>query len=130
VAASLQAVLDGAVEQGTFLGLTAAVIVADSGSRAGATGVDDEGNPLTPDAQLPIASVGKTIIAAEVFRMAEQRKPGLDDLVADHLPRELESFDTNDTTIRHLLSMRSGIPGSPFHHGAGTDGDRVPKDIH
>lgn len=114
VAASLQAVLDGAVERGLFVGLTATVIVADSGSWSGTTGVDDEGNPLTPDAQLPIASVGKTIIAAQVLRLAERGKLGLDDPAADHLPRELESFDTNDATVRHLLSMRSGIPDLPL----------------
>jgi D-alanyl-D-alanine carboxypeptidase len=114
VAASLQAVLDGAVEQGTFLGVTAAVIVADAGSWSGAAGLDLQArNPLTPDAQLPIASVGKTIIAAQVLRLAEQGKLGLDDPTADHLPRELKSFDTNDATIRHLLSMRSGIPDLP-----------------
>jgi len=113
VAASLQAVLDGAVEQGTFRGVTASVIVADSGSWSGVSGVDHEDKPLTPDAQLPIASVGKTIIAAQVLRLAEQGKLGLDDPAADHLPRELESFDTNDATVRHLLSMRSGIPDLP-----------------
>jgi len=114
VAASLQAVLDGAVEQGTFLGVTTTVIVADAGSWSGAAGLDLQArNPLTPDAQLPIASVGKTIIAAQVLRLAEQGKLGLDDPAADHLPRELKSFDTNDATIRHLLSMRSGIPDLP-----------------
>jgi hypothetical protein len=45
VAASLQAVLDGAVEQGTFGGVTAAVIVADSGSWSGATGSTPRGIP-------------------------------------------------------------------------------------
>jgi CubicO group peptidase (beta-lactamase class C family) len=87
VAASLQAVLDGAVEQGTFHGLTAAVIVAESGSWSGAAGIGGYGGTLlTPDARLPIASVGKTIIAAQVLRLAQQGKLGLDDPAADHLP--------------------------------------------
>jgi CubicO group peptidase (beta-lactamase class C family) len=113
VAASLQAVLDGAVEQGTFLGLTAAVIVADSGSWSGATGVDLEGDPLTPDARLQIASVGKTVTAAQVLRLVEEGKLGLDDPAADHLPRELAFFDANGATIREVLGMRSGIPDPP-----------------
>ena len=113
VAASLQAVLDGAVEQGTFLGLTAAVIVADSGSWSGATGVDLEGDPLTPDARLQIASVGKTVTAAQVLRLVQEGKLGLDDLAADHLPRELAFFDANGATIREVLGMRSGIPDPP-----------------
>jgi CubicO group peptidase (beta-lactamase class C family) len=113
VAASLQAVLDEAVEQGTFLGLTAAVIVADSGSWSGATGVDLEGEPLTPDARLQIASVGKTVTAAQVLRSVEEGKLGLDDPAADHLPRELAFVDVNGATIREVLGMRSGIPDPP-----------------
>jgi len=113
VAASLQAVLDGAVEQGTFRGLTAAVIVADSGSWSGATGVDLEGDPLTPDARLQIASVGKTVTAAQVLRLVEEGKLGLDDAAADHLPPELAFFDANGATIREVLGMRSGIPDPP-----------------
>jgi D-alanyl-D-alanine carboxypeptidase len=107
-------VLDGAVEQGTFLGVTAAVIGADAGSWSGAAGLDLQArNPLTPDAQLPIASVGKTVTAAQVLSLVDEGKLGLDDPAADHLPRELKSFDTNDATVRHLLSMRSGIPDLP-----------------
>lgn len=113
VAASLQAVLEEAVEQGTFLGLTAAVIVPDSGSWSGATGVDLEGDPLTPDSRLQIASVGKTVTAAQVLRYIEEGKLGLDDPAADHLPRELAFFDVNSATIREVLGMRSGIPDPP-----------------
>jgi D-alanyl-D-alanine carboxypeptidase len=113
VAASLQAVLDEAVERGPFLGVTAAVIVADSGSWSGATGVDLEGDPLTPDARLAIASVGKTVTAAQVLRLVEEGKLGLDDAAADHLLRELAFFDANGATIREVLGMRSGIPDPP-----------------
>jgi CubicO group peptidase (beta-lactamase class C family) len=117
VAASLQAVLDGAAEEGTVLGLTATVVVAGAGSWSGASGLDLDRNPLASDAQLPIASVGKTILAAQVLRLAEQGKLALDDPTADHLPRELASFDTNDATIRDLLGMRSGIPDLPLITG-------------
>jgi D-alanyl-D-alanine carboxypeptidase len=109
VAASLQAVLDEAVGQGTLRGVTAEVIVADSGSWSGATGVDLEGKPLTPDAQLLIASVGKTVTAAQVLRLVEEGKLGLDDPAADHLPPEVAFFDANGATIRDVLGMRSGI---------------------
>ena len=96
----------------------------------GAAGVDRELNPMPRDAPLPTASVGKTIIAAQVLRLAEQGKLGLDDPAADHLPRELESFDTNGATVRHLLSMRSGIPDPDPRNGAATDEDRVLPDVH
>jgi CubicO group peptidase (beta-lactamase class C family) len=107
-ATSLQSVLDGAVEQGTFRGVTAAVIVGDSGSWSGAAGVDEE-NPLTPDSQQLIASVGKTMTAAQVLRLAEEGMLDLDDPAADYLPPEVASFDANGATIRDVLGMRSGI---------------------
>ena len=117
VTASLQAVLDGAVGQGTFRGITAAVIVADTGSWSGATGVDHEGNPLTPDARLLTASVGKTVTAAQVLRLVDEGKLGLDDPAADHLPPEIAFFDANGATIRDVLGMRSGIPDPPGYVG-------------
>jgi D-alanyl-D-alanine carboxypeptidase len=118
VAASLQAVLDGAVEQGTFLGLTAAVIVADSGSWSGATGVDLEGDPLTPDARLQLASVGKTVTAAQVLRLVDEGTLGLDDPITDHLPhRAVAAFDANGATIRDVLGMRSSIGDPPGYIG-------------
>jgi CubicO group peptidase (beta-lactamase class C family) len=113
VAASLQAVLDEAVEQGTFRGLTAAVIVADSGSWSGAAGDGLEGKPLTPDAQLLTASLGKTVTAAQVLRLVEEGKLDLDDPISDYLPPEVRFFDTNEATIRDVLGMRSGIPDPP-----------------
>ena len=128
VAASLQAVLDGAVEQGTFGGVTAAVIVADSGSWSGATGVDLEGNPLTSDAQLLIASVGKTVTAAQVLRLVEEGKLGLDDPAADHLPPEAAFFDANGATIRDVLGMRSGIP-DPAGYIALVDSGSTPAEL-
>jgi D-alanyl-D-alanine carboxypeptidase len=117
VAASLQAVLDGAVEQGAFNGVTAAVIAADSGSWSGAAGVDLEQKPLTPDGRLLIASVGKTVTAAQVLRLVEEGRLGLDDPVADHFPREIAFFDANGATIRDVLGMRSGIPDPPGYSG-------------
>jgi CubicO group peptidase (beta-lactamase class C family) len=113
VAASLQAVLDDAVEQGMFPGVTAAVIAADSGSWSGAAGVDLEQNPLTPDDRLLIASVGKTVTAAQILRLVDEGKLGLDDPAVDHLPPELGFFDANGATIRGVLGMRSGIADPP-----------------
>ena len=114
VAASLQAALEGAVQEGTIDGITAAVIVADAGSWSGAAGVDAEERPLTPDTSQLIASVGKTVTAAEVLRLVEVGALGLDDLIADHLPpKAVASFDPNRATIREVLGMRSGISDPP-----------------
>lgn len=108
-AEALQAALDTAVEEGTITGVTAAVVVADSGSWAGAAGAAD-GIPLTPDSRGPTHSSGKTIVAAEVLWLAENGMLSLDDQASDHLPPELRFFDANGATIRQVLGMRSGIP--------------------
>jgi CubicO group peptidase (beta-lactamase class C family) len=108
-ATALQEVLDEAVEDGTFRGVTAAVIVADHGSWTGAAGSAD-GIPLTPDSLSPTHSSGKTIVAAQVLRLVEDGKLGLDDPASERLPPELAFFDANGATIRQVLGMRSGIP--------------------
>ena len=108
-AEALQAALDATIEEGTFTGVTAAVIVADHGSWAGAAGAADV-IPLTPDSRSPTHSSGKTIVAAQVLRLVEDGMLGLDDQASDHLPPELRFFDANGATIRQVLGMRSGIP--------------------
>ena len=107
--ATLQSVLDNAVEKGTFEGVTAAVIVADQGNWTGTSGTWD-GVPITPDSRHPTHSSAKTFVAAEVLRLVEDGKLGLDDPAADHLPPELAFFDANGATIREVLGMRSGLP--------------------
>ena len=109
VAASLQAVLDAAVEQGTTPGVTAAVVVADSGSWSGAAGVAADGKSLTPESRLLTASAGKTITAAQILRLVDEGKLELDDLAIQHFPSEIAFFDANGATVRNLLGMRSGI---------------------
>ena len=108
-AEALQAALDAVVEEGALSGVTAAIIVADRGSWAGAAG-SAEGIPLTPDSPTPTHSSGKTIVAAEALSLAEDGLLGLDDPAADYLPPELGFFDANGATIRQVLGMRSGIP--------------------
>jgi D-alanyl-D-alanine carboxypeptidase len=108
-AAALQAVLDSVVEEGTFPGVTAAVIVADRGHWAGAAGSAD-GSQLTPASRRPTHSAAKTIVAAGVLRLVDEGQLHLDAQASDHLPPELQFFDANGATIRQVLAMRSGIP--------------------
>jgi D-alanyl-D-alanine carboxypeptidase len=107
--AKFQTLLEEAVEEGTFTGITAAVIIADRGSWTGAAGSRDD-TPLTPDSRSPTHSSGKTIVAAQVLRLVEDRRLDLDDRASEHLPPELSFFDANGATIRQVLGMRSGIP--------------------
>jgi CubicO group peptidase (beta-lactamase class C family) len=109
-AAALQAILNSAVESGTFVGVTAAVIVSDLGSWTGAAGSWDD-IPLTVDSRHPTHSSAKTFVAAQILRLVEDGKLSLEDLASDHLPPELGFYDANGASIRQLLSMRSGVPG-------------------
>ena len=89
-------------------GMSATVMTAE-GTWSGTTGKADGVRDLQVDDQFAIASITKSVVAAQVMLMVEAGELGLDDLVADHLPEDLE-FDTNEATIRHLLSHRSGLP--------------------
>jgi D-alanyl-D-alanine carboxypeptidase len=136
IAASLQAVLDQAVADYVVRGATAAVIVAGSGSWAGAAGMDRQGDAMTPESSLLTASVGKTVTAAQILRLVDDGKLRLDDRAADHFPTEPSAFDANDATIRDLLGMRSGLrdPASFFtlverHATVAEIAERVPDPI-
>jgi D-alanyl-D-alanine carboxypeptidase len=108
-AATLQSLLDDAVEQGTLEGVTAAVIIADQGNWTGTSGAWD-GTPITPDSRYPTHSSAKTFVAAETMRLVEDGAIGLDDPATSYLPPELAFFEANGATIREVLGMRSGLP--------------------
>jgi D-alanyl-D-alanine carboxypeptidase len=104
VAAELQEVLD---ESANGHGVTASLITPQ-GSWSGATGMATTKRAMVPNDQMSIASITKTLVAAQVMELIEAGELSLDDLAADRLPPDLK-FDTNGATIEHLLSMRSGI---------------------
>ncbi len=96
------------------------------GTWSGATGKADGVRDVTVDDQFAIASITKSMVAAQVMQLVEAGELGLDDPAADHLPPDLD-FDTNGATIRHLLGHRSGIPdyaptvdpSTPIRFGSG-----------
>ena len=106
LAAELQAVLN---DMANGAGISATVMSGD-GTWSGATGKADDVRDVTVDDQFAIASVTKSVVAAQVMQMVEAGELGLDDPAADHLPPDL-NFDTNGATIRQLLGHRSGLPG-------------------
>lgn len=106
LAADLQSILDAAPDGH---GLTAAVI-SPHGTWNGATGMATTERAMVPDDQFAIASVTKSLVAAQVMQMVDDGDLGLDDPAADHLPPDLD-FDTNGATLRELLEHRSGLPG-------------------
>src|SRR5687767_13369320 len=89
-------------------GMSATVMTAE-GTWSGTTGKADGVRDLQVDDQFSIASITKSVVAAQVMLMVETGELALDDLAVDHLPPDLQ-FDANDATVRHLLSHRSGIP--------------------
>jgi CubicO group peptidase (beta-lactamase class C family) len=105
-------------------GMAATVMTAD-GTWSGAVGKADAVRDVGVDDQFAIASVPKTVVAAQVMQMVEAGELALDDLAADHLPPDLD-FDTNGATIRHLLGQRSGIPDyyPAVHERLSTDRQR------
>ena len=109
-ARALQAILDTALEEDLVNGgVTATVLAADGGTWSGAAGTADEVHPVEARSQFAIASITKTVLAAEVMRLSEQGSLRLSDPVSKHLPSDFP-FDTNGATVENLLAMESGIP--------------------
>lgn len=89
-------------------GMSATVMTAE-GTWSGTTGTADGVRDLQVDDQFAIASITKSVVAAQVMLMVEAGELALDDQAVDHLPADLE-FDANGATIRQLLGHRSGLP--------------------
>jgi D-alanyl-D-alanine carboxypeptidase len=106
-ASALQAILDQAVPG--LPGVAATVVVAGGGTWSGAAGLADDQHPVQVASQFGIASITKTVIAAEVMLLAEKGRLKLSDQLSAHLPPDF-TFDTNGATIGNLLAMESGIP--------------------
>jgi D-alanyl-D-alanine carboxypeptidase len=105
LAAELQEVLDTSADDH---GLTA-TLITPQGTWSGATGMAVADRAMSPDDQMSIASITKTLVAAQAMQLVEAGELSLEDLAADRLPPGLD-FDMNEATIEDLLSMRSGIP--------------------
>jgi len=105
LAAELQAVLDTSAHGD---GLTATLITPE-GTWSGASGFATGDRAMSPDDQMAIGSVTKSIVAAQVMQLVEAGELSVEDSADGRLPPGLE-FDTNAATIGDLLVMRSGIP--------------------
>lgn len=99
--AALEQMADGTGMQAT--------VMSSDGIWTGTTGTADGVRDITADDQFGIASVTKSIAAAQVMQMVEAGELDLDDSIDEYLPADLD-FDTNGATIRQLLGMHAGIP--------------------
>ena len=123
VALKFQAILADMAGGG---GMAATVMTAD-GTWSGAVGKADGVHDVAVDSQFGIASVTKSIVAAQVMQLVEAGEVDLDRPATEYLPADF-TFDTNGATIRQLLSMRSGIPdwyGDAMEERVAADRTRV-----
>ena len=88
---------------------TTATVISAEGIWSGAVGTSDGVHNVQVDSQFGIASITKSVVAAQVMQLVETGELSLDAPATDYLPADF-AFDTNRATIRQLLEMRSGIP--------------------
>src|SRR5690242_4130775 len=79
--------------------------------RRGAAGVADlsTGRPVTPDMRHRVGSITKTFTAAAVLHEVESGQIGLDEPVAQYLPRLVPGERGHAITVRMLFNHTSGL---------------------
>ncbi len=119
---ALQADLNAAINPGGLPGISATVMTADGRLWTGAAGTAGGVHPIEVRSQFAIASLTKTVLAAEVMRLSEKGLLRLSDPVSEHLPADFH-FDTNGATIENLLHMEGGIPDPALSFTAAVEAD-------
>lgn len=105
----LQHVLDEFVAGRDAPGATAAAVYGHGETWAGAAGVadPDTSRVMTPDTQMAIGSMTKSLVAALALRLTERGDLALEHPIAGYLPPKA---DTRGATVEEVLAHRSGIP--------------------
>lgn len=87
----------------------AAVYVMHEGfdHQIAAGAANDAGDPLKPDQAFRVGSISKSFVSVMVLQMVDEGSVALDEPLSTYLP---ETTVGADTTIRDLLSHRSGLP--------------------
>lgn len=106
----LQAVVDMAVSQGSFQGVSVGVDFGNGARWLGAGGYRDiaRTQPLSPADQFRIGSHSKTFTGTAILQLLDQGRVGLDDTLTRWVP-ELNVPNGNVITVRNLLTMTSGL---------------------
>jgi len=87
--------------------------VADTGS----------GEPVTERTRFAIGSLGKSLLATGLARLAADGRLRLDDLAASHVPELEHARWAADVTLRDLLANRSRLPLLDGHEFGPFDGE-------
>lgn len=132
-ASAIKQTVQAYVDNNVFAG---SLLVANSGNLLykDAFGFSDrkKQKAFQSDSIVPIASLSKTITSAVVLMLVEQKKLSLADSVASFLP-QFGHGQSQQITLEHLLSHRSGIPDhfsiegwfEPDFHASTSDEDFV-----
>jgi D-alanyl-D-alanine carboxypeptidase len=112
---AVQAVLDSMHSHHGFPGATAAYVWTDGTSGTAATGLADveAERPMTTDARMLAASIGKTFVGATAAALAHEGALDLDAPVARWLgdrPWFQGLPNHEQITLRHLLTHQAGLP--------------------
>lgn len=108
--ATFDAYLAGALHDTGLPGMSAVVTRGDRIVHAAGYGHDSEGDPVTADTPMRVASLSKSFTALAVMTLVEDGRIALDEPVA----RQLPGFTMADpryerVTVRHLLNQTSGF---------------------
>lgn len=97
-------------------GLAVAIVKGDSLVFARGYGVLDIRKPATVNehTRFAVGSTTKAMTSAALGMLVDEGKVRWDDRVIDHVPefRLYDAYATRETTLRDLLSHRTGVPGT------------------
>jgi D-alanyl-D-alanine carboxypeptidase len=111
--AAYQAVLDNFSKKG-ITGLTVIISTPEYGYWSGSSGFSnlEEKQQMNPCHLHHTASLAKSFTAIVTLQLIEEGKLGFDDLIAQYLSEEIQSYIPNieKMTVKNLLQQTSGIP--------------------
>ncbi len=96
-------------------GIPGAIVLYESpeiGTWSSAFGVAnlETGDPMTVDMHMRIASITKTFTSTMILQLVDQGALAFDDTLATLLPSQAGLPNADTITLRHLLTMQSGLP--------------------
>ncbi len=107
LASQLQSQIDAWASLPNHQGVSAAVILPDGSEWVGVAGRDGAGQPLASNQLISIASITKTMTAAVILQLADEKALSLDDPISRWLKPQANI--RGDITIRQLLNHTNGL---------------------
>lgn len=110
--ADLEARVLAAMEQHGIPGAIVLYDAPETGIWKAALGVAniETGEPMTTDMHMRIASITKTFTSTMILQLVDQGALAMDDTLASLLPSQASLPNADAITLRHLLTMQSGLP--------------------